>query len=89
MRVLYVLNDPPHGTERCYNALRLAHALARNDPEVQIVVFLMADAAAPARNGQKTPEGYYKIERMLRRFAALVLVLRAAAPVEYSFHSDR
>lgn len=29
MKALFVLNDPPYGTERCYNALRLAHALLK------------------------------------------------------------
>ncbi len=24
MKALFVLNDPPYGSERCYNALRLA-----------------------------------------------------------------
>lgn len=27
MKILFILNDPPYGTERCYNALRLANAL--------------------------------------------------------------
>jgi uncharacterized protein involved in oxidation of intracellular sulfur len=31
VRVLLVLNDPPHGTERSYNGLRLADALAKRD----------------------------------------------------------
>jgi uncharacterized protein involved in oxidation of intracellular sulfur len=30
-------------------------------------VFLMADAVIAARAGQKTPDGYYHIERMLKR----------------------
>lgn len=67
LKALFVLNDPPYGTERCYNALRLAHALLKNDPDVQITVFLMADAVIAARKGQKTPEGYYNMERMLKR----------------------
>ena len=29
MKTLFILNDPPYGTERCYNALRLARALLR------------------------------------------------------------
>lgn len=70
MKALFVLNDPPYGTERCYNALRLAHALAKNDPESEVVVFLMADAVGAARKGQKTPDGYYNMERMLRRIVA-------------------
>jgi uncharacterized protein involved in oxidation of intracellular sulfur len=67
MRTLLILNDPPYGTERCYNALRLAHALLKNDPEADVTIFLMADAVAAARKGQKTPDGYYNMERMLKR----------------------
>lgn len=67
MKALFVLNDPPYGTERCYNALRLAHSLLKNDPANEITVFLMADAVVAARKDQKTPDGYYNIERMLKR----------------------
>jgi uncharacterized protein involved in oxidation of intracellular sulfur len=67
MKTLLILNDPPYGTERCYNALRLAHALLKNDPDAQVTVFLMADSVIAARKGQKTPDGYYNIERMLKR----------------------
>ena len=70
MKALIVLNDPPYGTERCYNALRLAHALLKNDPTAEITVFLMADAVVAARKGQKTPDGYYNMERMLKRVVA-------------------
>jgi uncharacterized protein involved in oxidation of intracellular sulfur len=70
MKVLLVLNDPPYGTERCYNALRLAQALQKRDPADAVTVFLMADAVSGARSGQKTPEGYYNVERMLRRVIA-------------------
>ena len=67
MKALLVLNDPPYGTERCYNGLRLAHALLKNDPAAEVTVFLMADAVVAARKGQKTPDGYYNMERMLKR----------------------
>ena len=67
MKALFVLNDPPYGTERCYNGLRLAHALLKNDPAAEVTVFLMTDAVVAARKGQKTPDGYYNIERMLKR----------------------
>lgn len=70
MKALFILNDPPYGTERCYNALRLAHALQKRGPGGEITVFLMADAVAGARKGQKVPEGYYSIERMLGRVVA-------------------
>ncbi len=72
MRVLFILNDPPYGTERCYNALRLAVALQKKDPATQLTVFLMADAIAADHDdaGQKTPDGYYNLERMLKRVFA-------------------
>lgn len=69
MKALFVLNDPPYGTERCYNALRLAHALLKSDPATEVTVFLMADAVVAARKGQKTPDGCYNLERMLKRVA--------------------
>lgn len=68
MKVLVVLADPPYGTERCYNGLRLAHALAKRTDHV--VAFLVADAVEGARRGQKTPDGYFNIERMLKRMLA-------------------
>jgi uncharacterized protein involved in oxidation of intracellular sulfur len=67
MHTLLILNDPPYGTERVYNALRLAHALLKRDTGTEITVFLMADAVVGARKGQKTPDGYYNVERMLKR----------------------
>jgi uncharacterized protein involved in oxidation of intracellular sulfur len=69
VKSLFIVNDPPYGTERVYNALRLAHALAKQ-PASEIAVFLMADAVTAARAGQKTPDGYYNIERMLKRVLA-------------------
>jgi uncharacterized protein involved in oxidation of intracellular sulfur len=69
MKALFIINDPPYGTERVYNALRLAHALQKQ-PETAVTVFLMADAVTAARAGQKTPDGYYNVERMLKRVLA-------------------
>jgi uncharacterized protein involved in oxidation of intracellular sulfur len=70
MKLLFILNDPPYGTERVYNALRPAHALAKKDTASEIAVFLMGDAVLAARSGQKTPEGSYNTERMLKRVLA-------------------
>jgi uncharacterized protein involved in oxidation of intracellular sulfur len=67
MNTLFILNDPPYGTERCHNALRLAHALLKQGPPADVAIFLMADAVIAAKAGQKTPEGYYNVERMLKR----------------------
>jgi len=67
MRSLFIVNDPPYGTERVYNALRLAHALIKRDINSEVTIFLMADAVLAAKAKQKTPEGYYNVERMLKR----------------------
>jgi uncharacterized protein involved in oxidation of intracellular sulfur len=67
LKALFILNDPPYGGERCYNALRLAHALVKHDPQADVTVYLMADAVTAAKASQKTPDGYYNIERMLKR----------------------
>ena len=66
MHILMILNDPPYGTERTYNGLRLALNLLHKAEGVSVTVFLMADAAAAAKRGQQTPNGYYNLERMLR-----------------------
>ena len=65
MQTLIILNDPPYGTERSYNGLRLALALAKLEGS-ELRLFLMADAVWCARGGQTTPAGYYNVERMLR-----------------------
>lgn len=66
--LLFILNDPPYGSERTYNALRLAGTMARRD-DVAVRVFLMGDAAACARKAQVVPNGYYNVGRMLGALA--------------------
>ncbi|MBS3805044.1 MAG: DsrE family protein [Oleiphilaceae bacterium] len=68
MNTLIIINDPPYGTERLYNGLRLGHALIKQNSDV--TVFLLGDAVAGAKTGQKTPDGFYNCERMLKRIAA-------------------
>lgn len=64
MKFLIIINDPPYGTERMYNGLRLAGTLVK---EHEVAVFLMADAVLGGKSRQKPPDGYYNAERMLRR----------------------
>jgi uncharacterized protein involved in oxidation of intracellular sulfur len=49
MDAVFILNDPPYGSERSYNRLRLAIALAKQDSSRTITVFLMADAVSCAK----------------------------------------
>lgn len=64
MKTLLILNDPPYGTERSFNGLRLAKAIAGKG--AQVTVFLMANAVACAKTGQKVPQGYYNLELMVK-----------------------
>jgi uncharacterized protein involved in oxidation of intracellular sulfur len=66
MKILILINDAPYGTEKAYNALRLAIQLGKEHENVEVRVFLMADAATCALPGQNTANGYYNIERMLK-----------------------
>lgn len=68
MKYLFILNDPAYGTERSYNALRLAMNLQKQESEAEISVFPMGDAVACAKTGPKTPDGYYNLEHMLKPF---------------------
>lgn len=68
-RTLLILNDPPYGSERSYNALRLASALARREGE-EVKLFLLGDAASCAKAHQQVPQGYYSVERMIHGLAA-------------------
>jgi len=65
MTTLFILNDAPYGSERSYNALRLARALAKREGQA-VRVFLMGDAVACAKAGQTVPAGYYNAGDMVR-----------------------
>ncbi len=66
MKILLILNDAPYGSEKIYNALRLAMKLQQEHADAEVRVFLMADAVTAALPSQITPQGYYNIERMLK-----------------------
>lgn len=66
MSIMIILNDPPYGSERSYNGLRLAVNLLRKDEDVAIDVVMVGDAVGCAKAGQQVPTGYYSLERMLK-----------------------
>lgn len=66
MKTLFILNDAPYGSERSYNGVRLAGSLSKVEGE-EVRVFLIGDAAACAKGGQKVPEGFYNLQLMLDR----------------------
>lgn len=66
-KILIIINDAPYGTEKAYNALRMAMTLQKEHSEnVEVKIFLLADAVFCGLPNQNTPNGYYNIERMLK-----------------------
>ncbi len=62
--ITFILNHAPYGTEKSYNALRLALALVKKKEPVRI--FMFDDGIFNAVKSQKTPDGFYNIERMMK-----------------------
>lgn len=60
-----IANDPPYGTEKTWNALRLAEALLATGAKIN--VFLLGDAVSAGKKGQSVPKGYYNLEEMLKK----------------------
>jgi uncharacterized protein involved in oxidation of intracellular sulfur len=75
MRLLMIVNDPPYGSERVFNALRLADALLKVEEGLELTLFLLGDAVCGAKAGQSTPAGYYNVGRMLAPILRRGLVL--------------
>lgn len=69
-KALFMLNDPPYGTERSYNGPRLAGALARAEGG-EVRMFLLGDATSCAKAGQKVPEGFYNVQLMLGKLTRI------------------
>jgi uncharacterized protein involved in oxidation of intracellular sulfur len=76
MKVTLVLNDAPYGSEKAFNALRLAMFLQRQHQDLELRIFLLQDAPYCAIPGQSPPAGFYNVEEMLKR------VMNAGAAVE-------
>lgn len=66
MKTLFILNTTAYNSERTYNGLRLAEALAKRKHN-QVRVYLMGDAVSAAKEGQKVPEGFYNPQLMLSK----------------------
>ena len=64
MNVLTIINGSAYGLDSTYNAVRLAGSMAKREG-VTSTVFLMGDGVTVAIQGQKTPDGYYELDRML------------------------
>ena len=66
MILTIIVNDAPYGIEKPWNALRLASTSVSDEIGMNVRVFLMGDSVAAAKRAQKTPDGYYNMEKMLK-----------------------
>jgi len=63
--ILFLLNDAPYGNERPYNGLRAALNVVKHEG-VSVRIFMTGDGVLCAKANQKTPDGYYNVERMVK-----------------------
>jgi len=73
--VTMIINEAAYGKERAWNALRLAMALMIKS--VKVNIFLLEDGVTVAKKGQRPPEGYYNLEKMLAQLVQSGAKVRA------------
>jgi uncharacterized protein involved in oxidation of intracellular sulfur len=66
MNVLIIVNDAPYGSEKAYNACRLALAMRQEHPQDAVRMFLLSDSVTSSLPNHHRPEGNYNIETMLK-----------------------
>jgi len=69
MTYLLVLNDSPYGSQRTYNALRLAGVLAKSATG-EVAIFLLGDGVVSGLRRQSPADASYNVQEMLRLLAA-------------------
>jgi uncharacterized protein involved in oxidation of intracellular sulfur len=67
MKTLIIMSDPPYGTERTYNGMRLANTLIQRE-DADVKIFLVSDAVFAAKTGQNRPDVCYCLEEMMEVF---------------------
>lgn len=75
MKITMLINDAPYGSDRTFNALRLADTMLTLEEDLELTVCLLGDAVWCAKQGQQTPDGYYNVSRMLKPVVRRGLVL--------------
>lgn len=62
-RITIIINDSPYGTEKPWNAIRLANSMLIK--HIPVNIFLVGDGVSIAKKGQQTPQGFYNLEELL------------------------
>ncbi|NOZ02941.1 MAG: hypothetical protein GXP54_13790 [Deltaproteobacteria bacterium] len=82
MKITMILNDAPYGNEKVFNALRLVDVMMKLEDDLDLTVFLLGDCVWSAMEGQRTPDGYYTIQTMLKPVVRKGLVLACETCME-------
>lgn len=70
-KILIVAHASPYGTEKLFNALRIAISLQeQEDTQVSLQLFLLSDAVFGALTKQSTPDLTYNLQQMLEILTA-------------------
>ncbi len=77
MKLTIIVNDAPYGIEKPWNAFRLASTSASDEIGMTVKVFLMGDSVVSAKKGQRTPDGYYNMEKMLQALVGKGVAVKA------------
>ena len=75
-QVLIVVNDAPYGSEKLFNALRLAIQLNEQAKAPKVKLFLLSDAVTAVLPKQQPGEGY-NLQQMLE------IILAQGAEIKY------
>ena len=70
MTYLLVLNDSPYGSQRTYNALRLAGVLAKTTTSSDVAIFLLGDGVVSGLRRESPADASYNVQEMLRLLTA-------------------
>ena len=65
MKILININEAPYANENVYNALRIAMQFQKDIEKAEIRIYLIADGVFCALRNEKTPPGFYDIEKMM------------------------
>ena len=76
LQVLVVVNDAPYGSEKLFNALRLAIQLNEQATAPKVKLFLLSDAVTAVLPKQQPSEGY-NLQQMLE------IILAQGAEIKY------
>lgn len=75
--ITFILQSAPYGDEKIWNSFRLARALITAAIGMKVNIFLTGDAVTTAKQGQKPPESYYNLEKMLTELIAQGVEVKA------------